>query len=213
MNKPFAWLILPLLQGSVSLAGLPFTGPDLWITQKGVELFSEKFSGSQIDTNHWIAAKGLWKVENGVLTGVELADDHHAASIRTAIPFENAIIQFDLLAHIDKQTFVLGSHEQMGSPKKSFGFPVQGESASFDNVKVWAATPKADTATLSRLQGAKHQTGKSPQSGTGLSLKKESRTRRTEQSNSQASVPACQIKNPAEYVPQGFLYTIAGRLI
>jgi hypothetical protein len=154
-----------------------------------------------------------------VLTGVELAADHHAASIRADVPFENAILQFDfkldgsegfslsvneakghhsrvgitpdgislskdrdkkdarsltlplarqnstfkpgtwytliveycgndLLAHVNKQTFVLGSHEQMGSAKASFGFPVRGESASFDNITVWAATPKPDTAAL-----------------------------------------------------------------
>jgi hypothetical protein len=47
----------------------------------------------------------------------------------------------DLLAHINKQTFVLGTHEQVGVPKLNFGFPVRGESASFDNITVWAATP------------------------------------------------------------------------
>ncbi len=52
----------------------------------------------------------------------------------------------DLLAHINKQTFVLGTHEQMGVSKLNFGFPVRGESASFDNITVWAATPDEDTA-------------------------------------------------------------------
>ena len=219
MNKRFLWLVLSSLSGFSCLAGLPFLGPDLWITQKGDVLFSEKFSGTGLDTNRWIVAKGTWKVENGVLTGVERSADNHAASIRTDMPFENAILQFDfrldgspgfslsvneakghhsrimvapdgislakdrdkkdarsltlplarqnstfkpgtwytmtveycgsnLLAHVDKQTFVLGTHEQMGSPKASFGFPVRGESASFDNITVWAATPKPDAAAL-----------------------------------------------------------------
>jgi hypothetical protein len=34
----------------------------------------------------------------------------------------------------------------MGVPKLNFGFPVRGESASFDNITVWAATPDEDTA-------------------------------------------------------------------
>jgi hypothetical protein len=54
----------------------------------------------------------------------------------------------DLLAHINKQTFVLGTHEQMGAPKINFGFPVLGESASFDNITVWAAAPSADAASI-----------------------------------------------------------------
>lgn len=219
MNKRFLWLAISSLSYLSCLAGLPFSGPDLWVTQKGDVLFSEKFSGAGLDTNRWTVAKGTWKVENGVLTGVELAADHHAASIRTELPFENAILQFDfrldgspgfslsvnetkghhsrimvapdgislakdrdkkdarsltlplarqnstfkpgtwytmtveycgsnLLAHVDKQTFVLGNHEQMGSPKASFGFPVRGESASFDNITVWAATPKSDAAAI-----------------------------------------------------------------
>ena len=223
MNKKFLRLVLVLLPGSISLAGLPSSEPDLWMTQKGAVLLSENFSSPVLDTNRWTTAKGLWTVENGVLTGKELASDHHAATIRADVPFENAILQFDfrldgsdgfslsvneekghhsrvmispdgisllkdrdkkdarslalplarqntpfkpgiwytmtveycgndLLAHVDKQTFVLGTQDQMGSPKINFGFPVKGESASFDNVTVWAATPKPDaTATKSEL--------------------------------------------------------------
>jgi hypothetical protein len=219
MNKKCLRIVLSLLPGSISLAGLPFSGPDLWMTQKGAVLFSENFSNPVLDTNRWTVAKGLWKVEKGVLTGKELAADHHPASIRTDVLFENAILQFDfkldgsegfalsvneekghhsrvliapdgisllkdrdkkdarslalplarqnitfkpgvwytitveycgsdLLAHINKQTFVLGTQEQMGSPKINFGFPVKGESASFANVTVWTATPKANAAVL-----------------------------------------------------------------
>jgi hypothetical protein len=190
--------------------------PDLWLTQKGDILFSENFSGG-LNTGRWTVAKGEWKVENGVLTGKELASDHHAAAIRAELPFENAILQFDfrldgskgfslsvneakghhsrvmiapdgislqkdrdkkdarslsmplgrqscefkpgvwytvtveycgndLLAHIGKETFVLGSHEQMGSTKTTFGFPVAGETASFDNITAWTATAKPDAA-------------------------------------------------------------------
>ncbi len=219
MNKQFLRIVLGILPCSISLAGLlPFSGPDLWLTKKGQILFAEKFSNPIINTN-WTVAKGTWKIEDGVLTGSELASDHHAASIRANIPFTNAILQFDfrldgsdgfslsvneakghhsrimitpdgitlakdrdkkdaksmtlplarqnitfktgiwhtiiveycgndLLAHINKQTFVLGTHEQMGAPKISFGFPVRGESASFDNITVWAATPAEDAADV-----------------------------------------------------------------
>jgi hypothetical protein len=220
MNKPFLRIVLSILPCSISFAGLlPFSGPDAWITKKGDVLFEEKFSDPVLDTNHWTVAKGAWKIENGVLTGSELTSDHHAASIRTGIPFTNAILQFDfkldgskgfslsvneakghhsriiispdgislakdrdkkdarsltlplarqncvfkpgvwytivveycdndLLAHINRQTFVLGTHEQMGAPKLNFGFPVRGESASFDNITVWAAAPSADAASI-----------------------------------------------------------------
>jgi hypothetical protein len=219
VSKCSFWLLICLIPAFVSLAGLPFTGPDLWLTQKGVVLFTEPFSGTGLDTNRWAAAKGIWNVEDGRLTGSELAADHHPAAIRTTVPFENAILQFDfrldgspgfslsvneekghhsrvvvtadgislqkdrdkkdarsltlplarqncefkpgvwytmtveycgndLLAHINKQTFVLGRHEQMGSPKSTFGFPVRGETASFDNITVWAATPKSDAEAV-----------------------------------------------------------------
>jgi len=215
MNKKFLRIVLSLLPCSISFAGLFSSGPDLWLTQKGAVLFSENFSGSVVDTNHWTVAKGLWKVENSVLTGKELAADHHSASIRANVPFTNAILQFDfkldgskgfflsvneakghhsrvgitpdgitlnkdrdkkderslslplgrqnvtfkpgvwytivveycgndLLAHINNETFVLGTQEQIGSPKTNFGLPVLGEFASFANITVWAATPKAD---------------------------------------------------------------------
>ncbi len=219
MNKQFLKIVLGLLPASISFAGLPLSGPDLWLTQTGAVLFAENFSSPVLNTNHWTVAKGTWKVESGTLMGSELIADHHAAAIRTAVPFESAVLQFDfkldgsegfslsmneakghhsrvmitsdgislqkdrdkkdaksltlplarqnatlkpgvwhtmvveycgdvLLAHIDKQTFVLGTHEQMGAPKINFGFPVRGTSASFDNITVWAATPKPNAAEI-----------------------------------------------------------------
>ena len=207
------------LPASISLAGSASGGPDLWLTRKGDMLFSESFSSPSLDTNRWTVSKGQWEIKDGALTGREVESDRHAAAIRTAVPFENAVLQFDfrldgssgfslsvneekghhsrvlvtpdgislvkdrdkkdpkslslplarqnrpfkpgvwhtmiieysgndLLAHTDKQTFVLGTHPQMGSAKINFGFPVRGESASFDNIMVWAATPKPDTAAL-----------------------------------------------------------------
>lgn len=53
------------------------------------------------------------------------------------------IIGDELVATIDGQTLA-GSHPLIGTAKANFGFVVPGESASVRNVKVWAATRRAD---------------------------------------------------------------------
>jgi len=65
-----------------------------WMLTKGKAVIQEKFSG-KLNADEWNAAKGTWTVEEGVLRGVELAADHHAAAIRKEAPMRNVIIQFD----------------------------------------------------------------------------------------------------------------------
>lgn len=65
-----------------------------WMLTKGKAIIQEDFSG-KLNPDEWNAAKGTWTVEKGVLKGVELAADHHAAAIRKEAPMRNVIIQFD----------------------------------------------------------------------------------------------------------------------
>ncbi|MGE4489166.1 MAG: hypothetical protein AB7E95_06460 [Kiritimatiellales bacterium] len=60
----------------------------------GDELFADSFTGKTVDTNHWAAVKGTWKIDAETVQGTEVADDHHAAVIRTAVPFDDAVIHF-----------------------------------------------------------------------------------------------------------------------
>jgi hypothetical protein len=66
------------------------------MVQRGTLLLDESFVGG-LDTNRWTVAVGEWRVENGVLAGIERPADHHAAVIKT--PFTNtiAVVQFSFL--------------------------------------------------------------------------------------------------------------------
>lgn len=44
-------------------------------------------------SNQWAAAKGEWKIEDGVLTGKELKADKHAAVMTWKVPNRNSIIR------------------------------------------------------------------------------------------------------------------------
>ena len=60
---------------------------------KGSVLLSEDFAGTELDKS-WSAAKGTWTIADGVLKGVEKADDHHAAVVRHALKAHDLIAQF-----------------------------------------------------------------------------------------------------------------------
>ncbi|VGO23335.1 hypothetical protein [Pontiella sulfatireligans] len=50
----------------------------------------------------------------------------------------------EMLARIDDQAFILGAHSYIDQERTSIGFPVLGDSASFDHVKVWEGTLRSD---------------------------------------------------------------------
>jgi hypothetical protein len=56
-------------------------------------LFSDDFSEGPVSKN-WRVAKGQWEITDGTLKGVELKADNHAAAVRHAMNFHDAIFQF-----------------------------------------------------------------------------------------------------------------------
>ena len=61
--------------------------------EKGKVLLSEDFPGSALD-KAWLTPKGTWTVEDGVLKGVEKAEDHHPAVVRHTLMAHNLIGEF-----------------------------------------------------------------------------------------------------------------------
>ena len=59
---------------------------------RGKVLVSDDFTGPELQ-QPWKAAKGDWKIANGVLTGAELPADMHAAVIRRPLKFKNAAFE------------------------------------------------------------------------------------------------------------------------
>ena len=55
----------------------------------------------------------------------------------------------EMLGKVD-DIVAFGAHEQIGHPKSSINLRVQGESASFRNIKVWEAKPNPDWRLLRR---------------------------------------------------------------
>lgn len=60
---------------------------------RGKLLFSDDFSEGPVAKN-WKVAKGQWEIADGALKGVELTADSHAAAVRHAMDFHDAIFQF-----------------------------------------------------------------------------------------------------------------------
>lgn len=52
----------------------------------------------------------------------------------------------NLLAYIDEQSFVLGTHDQIHTPKNSLGLVVRGSSVFFDDVSICSAVPSVERA-------------------------------------------------------------------
>jgi hypothetical protein len=195
--------MLPIVLLSLS-AGLSAAGTEP--ARKGALLLEDDFSGSAIHGD-WKQPKGKWRVGQGVLTGVEVAADKHAAVMRRPVAYHDAVIEFSFrldgarLLHlslnskqghvcrvtVDSKGFTLrkdktnarstdkaealaraavvfetgkwytmrvevrgakiraeaggqtaeGSHPGIDVDKADIGFPVVGDSASIDYVKVW----------------------------------------------------------------------------
>src|SRR5262245_8374632 len=62
------------------------------MTERGKSLIGDDFSKGLGDG--WKAGKGKWENVDGVLKGVEVKDDMHAAVVRRPLPFHNAVIQY-----------------------------------------------------------------------------------------------------------------------
>ncbi|MBL8991754.1 MAG: DUF1080 domain-containing protein [Spirochaetia bacterium] len=84
----FIVLFLTTLLSTVSI--LVAADPELAI--KGKSLLAVDFKSLP---ENWKAAKGGWQVKDGVLVGVEKPDDKHAAAIRSAFLFQDAVITFE----------------------------------------------------------------------------------------------------------------------
>jgi hypothetical protein len=61
--------------------------------EKGKILLSEDFPGSALD-KAWATPKGTWQVEDGVLKGVEKAEDNHPAVVRHELKTHDLIGEF-----------------------------------------------------------------------------------------------------------------------
>jgi hypothetical protein len=62
----------------------------------------------------------------------------------------------EMVAQIDGATHIgFGAHELLDRPKANFGFTAAGGTAEFRDVKVWAATPRADWAEAKQRLRAK----------------------------------------------------------
>jgi hypothetical protein len=65
------------------------------------------------------------------------------------------ILGNEMLASLDGDKVGFGSHEMIGHDKANFGFTINGQSASFKNLRVWDATPnKSWEATKAKLASA-----------------------------------------------------------
>ena len=77
------------------------------------------------------------------------AGEWHTALVE--ISGSEMVAQIDDAAHVG-----FGGHELLDRPKANLGFTAAGGTAEFRDVKVWAATPRADwTATRQRLAAKK----------------------------------------------------------
>jgi hypothetical protein len=63
------------------------------LCKRGKLLFSDDFSDGPVSKN-WRVAKGQWEIADGTLKGVEVKADNHAAAVRHAMNFHDAIFQF-----------------------------------------------------------------------------------------------------------------------
>ena len=110
------------------------------------------------DINGWKAAIGEWSVNDSVLTGNELAEDHHHPSCTYAIKSTDMIItgEFRLgaaefiafgcrdsvpRAQVNDQV-VEGHHARFADEKGLVALIVKGQGGQFRNVTLWQGKPK-----------------------------------------------------------------------
>lgn len=56
------------------------------------------------------------------------------------------ILGSEMLAQVDDKAFAFGANERVTMEKKTFGFPVSGETFVVDKVRLWKVTPNPDWA-------------------------------------------------------------------
>lgn len=91
------------------LTAILFTALALFAAKDTAPILSDDFEGSAID-KAWRAAKGDWKQSGGVLTGIEIESDKHAAALRRKIGFNNATIQLRFRLDGARQTTLSINH-------------------------------------------------------------------------------------------------------
>jgi hypothetical protein len=87
--------IFPLLLVTfgLTLAARAADEPKAWLALPGKVLFESPLDRPLPST--WKAAKGDWKVVDGVLSGAELEADHHGAVIRLTGPVPDFVIEYE----------------------------------------------------------------------------------------------------------------------
>lgn len=78
---------------SFTLSAADQVSPKPTLGEKGKVLFSDTFERTELGAE-WAAAKGSWAVADGVLKGVEKAEDSHAAVLKHKIELKDFIAQF-----------------------------------------------------------------------------------------------------------------------
>ncbi len=91
------------------LPAILFTALALFAAKDLAPLLSDDFEGTTVD-KAWRAAKGDWKQSGGVLTGIEIEADKHAAALRRKIGFNNATIQLRFRLDGSRQTTLSINH-------------------------------------------------------------------------------------------------------
>jgi hypothetical protein len=84
-----------------ALANAPKPTTEPLMATPGTLIYASELN--EID-DEWKAAKGDWKVVDGVLSGTELAADDHGAVMKRAIPVKDVIIEYDVMLGATKGT-------------------------------------------------------------------------------------------------------------
>jgi hypothetical protein len=97
MRFSFSLMIVGLAAGLIApccwAANTPGQDAKPDVCSKGPMLLTEDFPGNELEKG-WITPKGTWTVADGVLKGVEKAEDHHPAVISHPIKAHDLIAQF-----------------------------------------------------------------------------------------------------------------------
>ncbi|HYR57068.1 MAG TPA: hypothetical protein VEO95_00495 [Chthoniobacteraceae bacterium] len=86
--------LLPLLALPLTLVAAD-SQPKTLLAERGKVLLSDDLNQAP-DGKAWRAAKGKWEAADGAVRGAELAADNHPGVIRHALPFKDAVIQYDV---------------------------------------------------------------------------------------------------------------------
>ena len=106
MKRTLAFTVALMIGTAAALAG----DVQPLMLQRGAILLDESFAGG-LDPDRWTVAIGEWRVENGVLAGVERPADHHPAVIKSPFTNTTAVVQFSFLLKGDS-----GFHFSVNDP-------------------------------------------------------------------------------------------------